>query len=156
MTERLYIEVDTRQAEAYFAQLRERSADLSDLMSDIGEALVESTWNRWDRGVGPDGVPWVPLADGSGRTPLLRTRAMRDGLFPSHGADWVELSLSAKQARWHQEGTKPYQIKPKKEGAPMIQHPGLPARPMLGLSTDDHDMIARLAAAYLEMDPEAG
>lgn len=154
MTSPLLIQVDTKEAEAYFAQLRQRSADLSDLMSDIGEALVESTWNRWDRGVGPDGVPWVPLADGSGRTPLLRTRAMRDGLFPSHGADWVELSLSAKQARWHQTGTDPYEIKPKNGGA-SINHPGLPARPMLGLSTDDHDMIARLAAAYLEMDPDA-
>lgn len=177
MTDRFVIEVDTAQADRWFGQLLARSIDLSGLMSDIGETLTESTQGRFATGVGPDGVAWEALADGSGRTPLLDSGRMRDDIFPSSGPDWVEISASAKQARWHQEGTDPYEIRPKngkalywpgmgtrtrksgEEGPAFVakvNHPGLPARPFIGVSAEDDAAIVALSVAWLELDGEAG
>ena len=169
--EPLILAIDDAQAQRWFGQLLERSNDLSGLMADIGETTVESTQHRFDQGVAPDGQPWAELADGSGRSPLLDTRRMRDGIFTEHGPDWVETSSDAKQARWHQEGTRPYVILAKpgkalawpgmrtrtgKNGAEVpgyvkkVNHPGLPARPFVGLSQEDELAIDDLVAAWLD------
>jgi len=112
MADALLISVDAAKAHAWFGRLLERSRDLSGLMADIGETLTESTQRRFALGIAPDGTPWVPLADGSGRTLLVDTGRMRNDIAPSHGADWVEISAGARQARWHQEGTAPYSNRP--------------------------------------------
>ena len=175
MSERSVIDVDSAQADRWFGELLARSIDLSGLMRDIGETLTESTQGRFATGVGPDGVAWEELADGSGRTPLLDSGRMRDDIFPSSGPDWVEISASAKQARWHQDGTDPYEIRAKngkalywpgmgtrtsKSGSEgpafvaKVNHPGLPARPFIGVSAEDDAAIVALSVAWLELDGE--
>lgn len=175
MTEPLIIEVDRAQADAWFGELLRRGQDLGGLMKDIGETLTESTQKRFDQGVSPDGVAWAALADGSGRAPLLDSRRMRDGIRPNSGDNWVEISSDAKQARWHQEGTDPYVILAKpgkalawpgmrtrtnKAGAEVpgyvtkVNHPGLPARPFIGLSAEDGEQINALAIAWLDLAGE--
>lgn len=162
----LILTVDNAQAVRWFGRLLERSADLSGLMAQIGEDLTESTQARFDSGIGPDGVAWQPLADGSGRTPLNDTHRMRDGIHPLSGVDWVEIRADAKQARWHQEGTDPYEIRPVNgkalnwPGGPgprgKVSHPGLPARPFMGVSAEDDAAIERLSVAWLELEGETG
>lgn len=162
MADFLKIEVDAAKARAWFGELQRRGQDLSPLMRDIGEGLTERTQKRFATGIAPDGTPWEPLADGSGRTPLVDTGRTRDDISPNPGADFVEIRAGAKQARWHQEGTNPYKIKPRNKKALAfdgkvlggVNHPGLPARPFIGLSTDDEDWIGRLVGAYL--DPDGG
>ena len=166
MTDTLTILVDDTQVQRWFGELLRRGQDMTGLMADVGEYLLESTWGRFDAGVGPDGVAWAPLKDGSGRTPLNLTGRMRDDISPSSGADWVELTAHAKQARWHQEGTDPYEIRPKNgkalawPGGPgpraKVNHPGLPARPFMGISDEDDRKIAELAIAWLELEDPAG
>lgn len=160
MTDKLVIEVDAARAERWFGELLRRGRDLSGLMRDIGEALTESTQDRFRDGVAPDGTPWVPLRDGSGRTPLLDTGAMRDDISPDSGPDWVEIRAGAKQARWHQEGTGPFVILPVNKKAlafgdhvvARVNHPGLPARPFIGISAEDEDLIGRLAITWFDVD----
>lgn len=171
----LVIEVDRAKADRWFGELLRRGQSLAGLMKDIGETLTESTQKRFDQGRAPDGTAWVPLADGSGRTPLNDSGRMRDGIFPSSGDNWVEISSDAKQARWHQEGTDPYVILPKNGkalafGPPAsrtsgknqgkvgpahvvkkVNHPGLPARPFMGLSAEDEQQIDELAIAWLDL-----
>ncbi|MBN7849087.1 hypothetical protein A7X89_11125 [Stenotrophomonas maltophilia] len=175
--EPLILQVDADQAQRWFGELHRRSVDLSGLMAQIGEDLTESTQARFDTGIGPDGVAWQPLADGSGRTPLNATHRTRDGIHPLSGVDWVEIRADSKQARWHQEGTDPYVIQAKpgkalfwpgmqtrtgKDGkespgfVKKVNHPGLPARPFLGVSEADAEAIEQLAVAWLELDAEAG
>lgn len=162
MADFLKIEVDDAKARAWFDELQRRGQDLAPLMRDIGEMLTESTQNRFAVGIAPDGTPWVPLADGSGRTPLVDTGRMRDDISPDPGPDFVEIRAGARQARWHQEGTDPYKIKPRNKKALAfdgvvrggVNHPGLPARPFIGLSTDDEEWIGRLVVAYLEPEGE--
>lgn len=158
----LIIEIDDAQAQRWFGELLARGRDLSGLMDDIGETLLESTWRRFATGTAPDGTAWAPLKDGSGRTPLLDSGRMRDDIHPESGADFVELIASAKQARWHQEGTSPYVILPKAKkalawpGGPgprqKVNHPGLPAREFMGLSAEDGEKIDALAIAWLDLD----
>ena len=166
MTDTILIQVEAERAERWFGELLRRSADLTGLMADIGETLLESTQARFTTGIAPDGTAWAPLRDGSGRTPLLDTGTMRDQIYPSHGQDWVELTATAKQAGWHQEGTDPYEIRPKNgkalnwPGGPgpraKVNHPGLPARPFMGLSLDDEQAIDALAISWLDLTPGAG
>jgi len=145
-----------------FATLSQRMSDLSPLMADIGELLLESTRQRFRSGQAPDGTPWIPLRDGSGRTPLILTGTMRDQIFPASGSDFVEISASAKQAAWHQFGTDPYVIEAR-EGVALkfpgasgpvfrrkVHHPGLPPRPFLGVSEQDDTDIVTLVGAYID------
>jgi phage gpG-like protein len=166
MADAFLIVVDDAKAHAWFGRLLERSRDLSGLMDDIGETVTESAQHRFALGIAPDGTPWVPLADGSGRTPLVDSGRMRNDIAPSHGPDWVEISAAARQARWHQEGTAPYTIEPKNKkalawaGGPgprkKVHHPGLRARPFIGLSAEDEQAIERLAEAWLDLVPDGG
>lgn len=160
MTDNLVIQVDDAKAQRWFAELVRRGRDLTELMLDIGEELKDSTQGRFKTGTAPDGTPWLPLRDGSGRRPLLDTGGMRDDISPEVGPDWVEIRAGAKQARWHQEGTDPYVILPKKGKAlafgglvrRKVNHPGLPARPFIGVSEEDEDLINRLTIAWLDPD----
>ena len=145
----LVIEIDAEKALKWFGDLLARSDDLTSLNKDIGEILLESTQKRFETGLDPEGIPWVPLADGSGRTPLTDTGRMRHDIFPSHGKDFVEISVPAKQARWHQEGVEPYDVT---RGGKTYKHPGLPARPFIGLSAADEELIGNLAVAWLDLD----
>ncbi len=173
----LRIDVDAAQAQRWFGQLLARGSDLTGLMADIGEIFMHNTQQRLDRGVKPDGTPQKPLADGSGRTPLEDTKRMRDDMSPAHGPNWVELRAHAKQAKWQQEGTKPYIIMPKNGkalafGPPAsrlfgknkgkvgpayvvkkVHHPGLPARPFIGVGTEDDRDITATAIAWLDLTP---
>lgn len=177
--EPLIITLDAAQAERLFGRLIAKGADLTGLMAQLGEDLTESSQARFDTGIGPDGIAWQELADGSGRTPLNLTHRMRDGIHPQSGPDWVEIRADARQARWHQEGTKSYEIRPKNGKAlafgvqasrlggknhgavgpahvvTKVNHPGLPARPFIGFSAEDAAAAERLTVAWLELDEGA-
>jgi phage gpG-like protein len=159
------IEIDAEKALKWFGDLIARSDDLTSINKDIGEILLESTQKRFETGLDPEGIPWVPLADGSGRTPLTDTGRMRQDIFPSHGKDFVEISAVAKQARWMQEGVDPFVIEPRakrardfRDDAPLGNHyhPGIPARPFIGLSAADEEVISNLAVAWLDLDALGG
>lgn len=158
MTDRFEIKVDAELAVRWFGELQARGSDLSGLMADMGEFLLRSTQHRFRTGIGPDGVKWAALKRRAGK-PLLDTGRMRDEIHPRSGADFVEIRATAKQAGWHQEGTKPYTILPKQKqalfwpGAPgprkKVNHPGLPARPFIGLSDRDAKALDGLSKRWL-------
>lgn len=174
MADKLAITIDDAAVQAAFRRFTEFGQDASPMFAEISEHLLESTQKRFATSTGPDGTPWVKLKDGSGRRPLVKSGTMRDQIFPSHGKNYAEINATAMQALWHQEGTDPYVILPKKGkalsfGAPMsvfsgpskgkvvgsttvrkVNHPGLPARPFIGLSNDDRQAIGDIATAYLE------
>jgi phage virion morphogenesis protein len=152
------ITVDDAQVMRWFEHLLAAGADLRPLMRDIGEALLRSTQKRFESGIAPNGEPWKELADGS-KAHLYQTGRMMSDIHATSGDDWVRLTAGAKQARWHQFGTKPYTIEPREAKALFwpnashpwrrVHHPGLPARPFLGISQEDDDLITRLAFEHL-------
>lgn len=128
--------------------LIQRFGDLSPLMADIGELLTESTKRRFATSTAPDGSQWAPLKDGSGRNPLVLTGTMMDQIFPLSGSDFVEIGASAKQAPWHQFGVDPFQIETRNFG--FVDHPGITARPFLGVSDQDQQDILALVNSYIQ------
>lgn len=162
MTDNLTITLDAAAVQAAFDRLTRLGQGASPMMAEIAEHLLESTQRRFASGTAPNGVPWAPLKDGSGRSPLVDSGTLRDQIFPSHGSDFAEISATAKYARWHQEGTDPYVIlptgnKPLAFAGPdgvvfarKVNHPGLTPRPFMGLSDQDRTDIGNIAAAYLE------
>jgi len=172
MTDPFVIHVDAADADAWFGRLLERGERLGGLMTGISEILATSTNRRFADSIGPDGVKWTPLKDGSGRRPLVKTGAMLNRIEPRSGEDFAEIRATAKQAAWHQFGTDPYVIlaKPGKAlswpGLPSrttkagktvpgavkkVNHPGLPARPFIGLSENDKEQIGNTAAAWVSL-----
>jgi len=96
MTDPLTITIDDAAVQAAFRRLMEFGRDPSPMMAEISEHLLESTQRRFDTGTDPDGSPWVPLKDGSGRTPLRDTGTLRDQIFPSHGSDFAQITAATK------------------------------------------------------------
>lgn len=141
----------------FVREVHQRTGDLTPLMADISELLVETTQARFDTGIAPDGTPWEPVKRGG--KPLVLNGFMRDGIAGDHGSDFAEVFSTSKQAPWHQDGTDgPYRILPTSAKALNIpgvgprksaMHPGLVARPFIGISDDDADAIGRLTAEYL-------
>lgn len=66
-------------------------------------------------------------------------------------------SRESELAAWHHEGTDPYVITPKKAKAlafagivrKRVNHPGLPARPLIGLPPSDQALVDNVAGDYL-------
>lgn len=158
MTSPITIQVDDAQARRWFDRLLERSQNLAPLMADFGEMLLESTRRRFVDGVAPDGNRWAAITHRAG-TPLFDTGTMRDQIAPVSGSDFVELRATARQAAFHQFGTAPYTILPKAKkalawpGGPgprkKVNHPGIKARPFMGLSDEDRRAMDDLVERYL-------
>ncbi|PJK10942.1 phage virion morphogenesis protein [Lysobacteraceae bacterium NML08-0793] len=141
-----------------FDEGKRRGLDTSGLMADIGEILLKSTQRRFETGLAPDGNAWAPLKSG-GPSRLTRGGTLGGQIYASSGDDWAELTATTEYARWHQEGTQPYIIEPKEKKAlnipgvgprKRVNHPGLPARPFMGVSDEDRAEIEKQAIAWFD------
>lgn len=93
------------------------------------------------------------------RRPLRDTGEMLDEFHHSVDGDTLRLGFDslALRAGWHHAGTDPYQITPKKAQAlsfggvtvKRVNHPGLPARPLVGFPEDDRGAVIEELEDYL-------
>lgn len=147
-------------------QVREGLDDPAPLMREIGAAMVQSTRGRFDTQSGPDGRRWAPLsADtvlsrvGGVKRAYTKKMRFRKGVADRIAnlrilfrqghlrnsqtfrltAGGVEWGSNLKYAAIHQTGGK----------AGRGKKITIPARPYLGISGADEDMIDGLAQAYL-------
>jgi phage gpG-like protein len=150
--------------------LRRVSAYLDNLQpfhDDVGAYVERSTDDRFRTETGPDGTPWRSLANSTlatkrNRKTLQETGKMRDSLSYTANAREAIVGFSDKKARWHQLGTNPYTIEPRRASllrfmgangpvfARRVNHPGLLARPMLGISYNDEREILAIARDHVE------
>ena len=139
-------------------------ADKTPVMQDIGDALLASTEDRYDRGVGPDGSAWAPKSpatiaryergpDRVDLRPLIRTGTMRRTLFTQANADQVEIGSNAIQAAVMQFGAARGAFGAAANGSP-IPWGAIPARPFLGVSQEDRVTIVEIVEEWLETAAE--
>jgi phage gpG-like protein len=114
----------------------------------------------------PDGSKWAPLS--ANTLASKKTRAIlreSGGLAASIGfrvtGNAVIVKPSMDYAIFHQLGTKPYTIRPKRKKllafqaagglafAKEVNHPGIPARPFMGFEAGDADAITKILAGYI-------
>ena len=141
------------------------SADRGRLLQSIGTEMVEQTQERFELQRSPEGDTWKDLAQktqdyylskGIGGSLLDRSGAgLRESLTREvQGGAWSVLVGAAKEyAAVHQFGA---QIVPKSAkalfvpGYGMLKKANIPARPYLGVSSDDAKKIEALVAIFLE------
>lgn len=128
-------------------RLGERVGNLQPAFEDIGELLLRTHFERWGRQEAPDGTPWAPLSERYRKRKrrnqgnILRLYDhLRDTL--AYRASPAELLFGSNRvyAAIHQFG-----------GSPDMKPPlaAIPARPFLGISSDDQASVLDILEQYL-------
>lgn len=160
----LIIRMDVSQVQSAFQRLAHAVSDTTPIMRAIGTGLVANTQGRFDAEVDPDGNAWAPLepvyAAGKRGPGILRESGMRGGLQGSityrAGRDQVTVGTNKIYGAIHQFGGE---ILPK-HGKFLIFSLGgrtvkarsvtIPARPYLGVSSEDREMIVDVVTGALD------
>lgn len=160
--------------------LAERLGSMRTPLADIGEHLLISTDERARRQVAPDGTPWAPLsprtlARKKGNKILREDGNLLDTLRPQVSGDELQFGTDRPYGAIHQFGGKvehaarSQQVYFKEKGGVVgnrfvkkrqsnfsqwVTHGArsieMPARPYLGLSSEDEAEILEIVATYLK------
>lgn len=126
-------------------RLLERSANLQPVFAEIGSALQATTEDRFEAETGPDGQAWAAhspvtlLKRGASAKKLRHRNHLYQSLSYAAGRLQAAVGTNRTYARIHQLGGK----------AGRGRKVTIPARPYLGVSTDDRRMIAEILTDHL-------
>lgn len=167
------IEIDDAEVRSSLSRLAAKVADFKPALREIGEALVETTKQRFSTSTGPDGQRWdanaqvTMLAYLQGKSGAF---GKRDGKITGKGAAYamnkkplVATGGLRDSFRYQVEGNAllvgtNWMASDIKSGAAIHQFGGqagrgkkvtIPARPFLGISADDRGLIERTILSYL-------
>jgi phage virion morphogenesis protein len=166
------IEIDDRAVLNALTRLQGRTSDMSSLMHDIGEYLTETTKRRFDTTTAPDGSRWAENSDITLLGYLNRYKGSfrKDGRLTQKGASRLggKKPLTGRTGGGaslmatinYKAGRDFVEIGSPKEYAAMQQFGGqkskfphlwgdIPARPFLGISDQDRNMILDEISEYL-------
>ena len=149
------VELKTDDLTRALEQLRARLSDMTPVMQDIGEYLVESTKARFVAGVDPDGDPWAAKSPVTMAATAAREKKAADPrpLFGPTGLLSSQISYEAGPDHVEAGSNRIY--------AAMMQFGGttsafphlwgdIPARPFFGLSETDETNILEIIAEGLQ------
>ena len=133
------------------------------ILDNVAETLMNRNKRRHEQEKDPEEKPWKPLA------PLTLKRKKSKKILHDTGdmmrtlgyridGDVLKIGFSSRLAKYHHFGTKPYTIRPVKAKALLfadiytkrVNHPGLPARPLLGMPETDREAIRKTVQEHLE------
>ncbi len=161
------VEFDQRPVIDALARLAAVGERPEKLMKGLGERLVISTQRRFDTNVAPDGTPWAPLnaAYAEVRRPspiLVQSGDLRNFIHSEASGRTVRIGSSMIYAAVHQFGAviKPVRAKALvfelgTKGVIRVKSVRIPARPYLGISAADAEMIIEDTLAFVERVFEA-
>lgn len=169
------IKLDDSAVLAALAQLKSSVQNTRPAMADIGEYLIESTHQRFEKGEGPDGEKWAANKEST----ILQMLSKKKGNYKKKGGrsaqgrrragnkkpligetkqlknvhkevtdDTVKIGSSRIYAAVQQFGASKGEFGKTKRGAP-IPWGDIPARPYLGISDDDRSVILDILSDYL-------
>jgi phage gpG-like protein len=145
-------------------RLADRAIQFADPLAEIGELLVASTQDRFNQAVAPDGTPWAPLAASTlarkkGPGILRENLHLQGSMRYQVGSDELQVGTNLPYAAAQHFGLPARIIRPKngkalfwsgaKHPVREVKHPGLKARPILGLSAEDEVRIVEILEDYL-------
>lgn len=142
------IEWDDREVIKALQKLQDAGKDLSPALKDIGELLIESTKQRFESGIGPDSQKWEAnspvTVDRKGRNlPLVDEGTLMESIsYALIGNDTLEVGSSMEYAAMQQFGGT-------KSEFPWLWG-DIPARPFLGISSDDESKMLDILRDHLE------
>ena len=151
---RIRIELDDDEVRAALNRLIAAGTDMTPLMRDIGEHLLNTTRERFVDQTAPDGTPWAPLSETTKRRKrrnvdkiLTESGVLQGQLISQAGRDEVLVGSPTIYAGTHQFGALRGAFGMTSRGAP-IPWGDIPARPFLGLSGEDGLEIRELVDDY--------
>lgn len=156
----LTVDIEDRAVSRAFDQLSRIMRNTTPVMSAIGTGLVASTHRRFVSQTDPDGNPWAALnpeyAEGKRNSRILtESGGLRDSITAAPSRTSVQVGTNKIYAAIHQMGGV---IKPKGDGrlafriGDRLVRPTsvtIPARPYLGISTEDETMIGDTIFGFL-------
>lgn len=139
-----------------------------ELLGSAGESLLHVNRVRHNAGLAPDGSKWkelspMTLQEKRNGGPLNKTGCMLQSFNNQVEGDTLRLGFDgateSMRAAWHNSGTNPYTISPKKAKAlkfggmfrKRVNHPGLPKRQLVGFPASDRQLVADEAVDYLRL-----
>ncbi len=162
------LKVELGQSDDALARMLAAASDLRPALKNIGEALRQSTLDRIEREVSPDGTAFAPLnplyAETKKGPGKLRgeSRTLSEIVWQLAGDEAVEVGTNAIYGAIHQFGGV---IQAKNAPALIFSMGGehfavksvtIPARPYLGLSKEDEEEILAIVADHFEVDEMPG
>jgi phage virion morphogenesis protein len=104
----LSIRVESVAVESMLSDLVVKMTDLTPVMREIGEILVEQTDSAFESGRSPGGKDWEPSkrAQATGGQTLIDTAILRNSITAQASADEVEVGTNVVYAAIHQLGGK--------------------------------------------------
>lgn len=156
------VDVINDQITAAFVQAARKLDDLTPLMQEIGEYLLESSKENFRTGSAPDGTPWAPRSpvtlaayEARGERPkggplVGVSRALSTTITYEAGPDSVEWGSNMIYAAVMQFGAAQGAFGATARGSP-IPWGTIPARPFLGIGADDEAEITDLIAEHLAL-----
>lgn len=151
----LRVELDDKQAQGALKKLAAAGGDMTPVMRDIGEHLLNTTRERFNAQQSPGGTPWAPLSAATkarkrrNRNKILTERGfLRGNLAYRADATSVVIGSPSIYAGTHQFGAEKGAFGTASSGHP-IPWGTIPARPFLGLSDDDSDEVTSLVTEFL-------
>lgn len=162
------VEIQAHHLTAIMQAIRSELSTPAGLLENVGEHLLNTNQERHDRGVDPDGRPWKELAPSTLAAgarkggPLNKTGRMLRSLHYQVQGDVLKLGFDdgdGFKAKFHQDGSKPHEIRPKVAKAlhfggrfvRRVNHPGLPARTLLGFPLSDQSLVGDVVADHLDI-----
>lgn len=146
------IEIKDDELTAALNGLITEMGDMTSVMQDIGELLMNSTKERFKAGIAPDGSAWAaksPNTAGRDRRPLFGpTGLLSSQIFYEAGADRVVVGSNLVYAAMMQFGGT-------KAAFPHLWG-DIPARPFLGVSEDDRIGILETVEEWLATSAQGG
>lgn len=168
------IELDDKLVLDAINRLLDTGADMTPAMQDIGEYLVDSTRRRFQDGVAPDGTPWAPNSEtaylsylgkfgssyskkdgrltksgatrAAGKKPLIgETKQLSTRIFSRATAHGVDVGSPLEYA-----GTQHFGAAAKSFTGGKTPWGDIPARPFLGLSSEDRDAVLDIVQEHIE------
>ena len=130
--------------EAVAKLMRLEAFDGAQLMDEAGAILESSTRGRFDTKLSPEGEAWVPWSEAYDNTRnhgahsiLVAGGWLRDSIQSYATGTQAEVGSNLVYAAIHQFGGDP-------------EESNIPARPYLGLSSEDEEDLHDLVGSYIE------
>jgi phage gpG-like protein len=161
----LQVSLDDRDAAAALSVIQSRRADMSPLLKAIGDELEESTRQRFLSSEAPDGTKWADNAE-STLMAHMRRKAGEGGILTKKGAVRAVAmrAMTSKRPLIGENKQLSTKISSRVDGqslligSPLVYasthqygRGNIPARPFLGLSASDLQMIQAEARSYLSL-----
>lgn len=129
-----------------------------EMLGSIGESLYRVNSERHGSGQDPNGAAWAPTRPAKRRILYQHGDLLGSFNYQVRGGE-LKLGFSDQKAKWHHYGTSPYVITAVKARAlafngmfrKRVNHPGLPARRLVGFPEADRQLVADLIDDHLQL-----